>query len=180
MLAADLEGSAAELAVCFGSGNGPHGPEAYAWELSPLFSSRGLRSRTLRIASAFPTTHSSSCPKALQSRITVLEFPPQPGHTALADTPSVWVSRPAFGDETFSVAVLDDDKVGVSLGVSWHFSQFRFDLAAARIFQGRREVTTSELRQVNPTNPGQASVIGNGVYQSNFWVAGAGINWIYE
>jgi long-subunit fatty acid transport protein len=83
----------------------------------------------------------------------------------------------AFGDETFSVAQLDDDKVGIGLGASWTAGSFRFDVAASRVFQGTRVINSSELKQLNPTNPDQAVVIGNGTYESNYWVAGAGVEY---
>ena len=42
-----------------------------------------------------------------------------------------------------------------------------------------RRVTYVFNRQVNPTNPEQASIIGNGRYDSALWVGGAGVAWIY-
>lgn len=83
----------------------------------------------------------------------------------------------AFGDATFSVAQLDGDKVGLALGASYALGPMRFDLAGSHVLQGTREVTSSELRQLNPTNPEQAIVVGNGTYQSSFWVAGLGVTW---
>jgi long-subunit fatty acid transport protein len=86
----------------------------------------------------------------------------------------------AFGEETYSVAQLDDDKIGVGFGASWDAGGFRFDLAASRVFLGTREVTRSELRQINPTNPDQAIVIGNGTYEANYWVVGAGVEYRFD
>jgi hypothetical protein len=83
----------------------------------------------------------------------------------------------AFGDETFSVAQLDDDKIGLALGASYDLGPVRFDLAVSRVFQGAREVTDSELRQLNPTNPDQAIIVGNGSYESNYWLGGLGVTW---
>lgn len=86
----------------------------------------------------------------------------------------------AFGEETYSVAQLDDDKVGIGFGASWDAGGFRFDLAASRVFLGTREVTRSELRQINPTNPNQAIVIGNGSYEADYWVVGAGVEYRFD
>jgi long-subunit fatty acid transport protein len=83
----------------------------------------------------------------------------------------------SFGDETFSVAQLDDDKVGLALGVAWDVGPIRLDVAVSHVIQGTREITTSELRQLNPTNPDQTIVIGNGTYASSYWVAGLGATW---
>jgi long-chain fatty acid transport protein len=83
----------------------------------------------------------------------------------------------AFSDETFSLAVPDDEKVGLGLGVSWRVGRFRLDAGLARIFQGERVVENSELRQVNPTNQSQALVIGNGTYETGYWLGGLGFAW---
>lgn len=82
-----------------------------------------------------------------------------------------------FDDETFSVAVLDGDKLGLTLGVSFDLGPVRVDVAAARIMQGTRTVENSQITQVNPTNPTQTSIVGNGTYESGFWTAGIGASW---
>ncbi|MBI4822204.1 MAG: outer membrane protein transport protein [Deltaproteobacteria bacterium] len=84
----------------------------------------------------------------------------------------------SFGDETFSVSLLDDDKVGLGFGASWSVGPIRVDFALANVFQGTREVSNSELEQINPTNPDQAVVIGNGTYETSFFVVGLGVSWI--
>lgn len=86
----------------------------------------------------------------------------------------------SFTDETFSVAVLDGEKFGASLGASFDVGPVRIDIAAARIFQPTRTVQNSTLRQVNPTNPSQATVVGNGTYESGFWSAGLGASWAWD
>ncbi|MCK6548036.1 outer membrane protein transport protein [Myxococcota bacterium] len=83
----------------------------------------------------------------------------------------------SFPDETFSVAQLDDDKLGLALGAAFDLGPIRLDVAVSHVIQGTREITTSELRQLNPTNPDQTIVIGNGTYTSSFWVAGLGASW---
>jgi long-chain fatty acid transport protein len=83
----------------------------------------------------------------------------------------------AFGDETFSVAVMDGDKLGLTLGVSFDVGPVRVDVAAARIMQATRTVDNSEITQNNPTNPTQTETVGNGTYESGFWTAGVGASW---
>lgn len=89
----------------------------------------------------------------------------------------VFYEPSTFDDRTFSVAVLDGDKLGLTLGVSFDVGPVRIDVAAARIMQGTRTVEDSEITQVNPTNPTQTTVVGNGTYESGFWTAGAGATW---
>lgn len=89
----------------------------------------------------------------------------------------VFFESSAFPDETFSVAQLDGDKLGFALGASYQVDAFRFDAAVSYIHQLSRTVTNSELRQLNPTNPDQTEIIGNGTYDSRLWVAGVGAVW---
>ncbi len=92
----------------------------------------------------------------------------------------VFYETSGFDDETFSVAVMDADKIGVGGGLSWYWWKLRFDVAVGRIFGLTREVTNSTQRQVNPTDPSLATVVGNGTYESGFWAGGAGIAWLYD
>jgi long-subunit fatty acid transport protein len=89
----------------------------------------------------------------------------------------LWESS-AFEDDTFSLGLPDDTKVAVCLGASWSFAVFRLDVGLSRIFQGERVVSTSELRQVNPTNPAASTLIGNGTYETGYWIGGLGFAWI--
>lgn len=82
-----------------------------------------------------------------------------------------------FADETTAVSQLDGTKLGFALGASYQLGDFRFDLAASRIFQFTRDITNSSVRQLNPTNPEQAQVVGNGRYEAGYWVGGIGIAW---
>jgi long-subunit fatty acid transport protein len=83
----------------------------------------------------------------------------------------------AFSDATFSVAQLDDNKIGLAAGASYRINQFSFDIAASRVFQGTRTVTNSQLHQTNTTNPTQTDIVGNGRYESGYWIAGLGATW---
>ena len=48
------------------------------------------------------------------------------------------------------------------------------DAGASYVFQPPREITSSEIRQINPTNPDQTEIIGNGRYSGGYWVGGGG------
>jgi long-subunit fatty acid transport protein len=85
-----------------------------------------------------------------------------------------------FTDATTNVSQLDGTKLGLALGASYQLGNFRFDLAASRIFQVTRDVTNSDVRQLNPTNPEQALVVGNGRYEAGYWVGGIGIAWLLD
>lgn len=89
----------------------------------------------------------------------------------------VFYEPSSFDDATFSVAVLDGDKLGLTLGLSFDVGPVRLDAAFARIMQGTRTVVDSQVTQQNPTNPTQTSVVGNGIYESGFWTAGIGASW---
>jgi long-subunit fatty acid transport protein len=86
----------------------------------------------------------------------------------------------AFGDETFSLAQFDGNKIGFALGLSYQIWQIRIDAGASYVFQPPRNITTSEQRQINPTNPDQAEVIANGRYSGGYWVGGGGLTWLID
>lgn len=83
----------------------------------------------------------------------------------------------SFDDVTYSVAQLDSAKLGLAGGLSYRWRWFRVDAAVSYVHQLPREVTDSELRQINPTNPEQAVVVGNGRHTSHIWIAGLGLVW---
>lgn len=85
----------------------------------------------------------------------------------------------AFDDATFSVAQLDGDKLGIALGGRWQAGNFTVDIALAHVMQASRNITDSELRQLNPTNPEQTVVIGNGAYDSRLWIGGLGVGYTF-
>jgi long-chain fatty acid transport protein len=86
----------------------------------------------------------------------------------------------AFGDETFSLAQFDGNKIGFALGLSYQIWKIRIDAGASYVFQPPREITRSEVRQINPTNPNQAEVIANGRYSGGYWVGGGGLTWLID
>ncbi|MCB9650502.1 MAG: outer membrane protein transport protein [Deltaproteobacteria bacterium] len=86
----------------------------------------------------------------------------------------------AFPDATFSVAQVDSSKLGFGAGGSYQWRWFRLDAAVSYVHQFSRDVTDSRLRQVNPTNPDQAVIVGNGQYTSHIWIAGFGLAWMLD
>lgn len=69
----------------------------------------------------------------------------------------IFFETSAFPDETFSVAQVDSHKLGLGAGASYQWRWFRFDAAVGYVHQLSRDITTSRLRQVNPTNPTRRS-----------------------
>ena len=68
---------------------------------------------------------------------------------------------------------------------SWGFSKYVWLLLltglidySAGIAMERFPHRTSELRQVNPTNPAASTLIGNGTYETGYWIGGLGFAWI--
>ena len=100
--------------------------------------------------------------------------------TGLHARGGVFYETSAFGDETFSVAQVDSSKLGFAGGASYQWRWFRVDAALSYVHQFSRDVSTSRLRQVNPTNPEQAVVIGDGQYTSHIWIAGLGLAWMLD
>ncbi len=90
-------------------------------------------------------------------------------------------------DRTLSVLRIDGTKLGATLGVTMPAAPFTFDLAAGWVQMLPREVTDSEVRQVNPLHTadptpygeGSPSVVGNGRYTLSHWVVALGthVDW---
>ncbi len=76
----------------------------------------------------------------------------------------------AIPDQTVSAAWYDSHKFGLHVGLTvevWHLA---FDLGYCHLFFLPRQVSSSELRQLNPLEPQVEellSVIGNGQYESS-------------
>ncbi len=86
----------------------------------------------------------------------------------------------AFPDQTYSVAQLDGDKLGLSMGASYLLiDAVRLEFALAYIHQFGRTINNSELRQINPTNPEQTVVVGNGTHESGLFSGGLGVTWLF-
>jgi long-subunit fatty acid transport protein len=86
----------------------------------------------------------------------------------------------AFRDETHTLAQYDSTKIGTALGLSYRIWDLRFDVAASYVHSLTRNVTRSEIRQINPTNPEQAEIVGNGTYSGGYWVGGGGVTWLID
>ena len=89
--------------------------------------------------------------------------------------------RGAVPDHRYSVMALDPDKHQLSAGGSYHFGTDRqrvsIDLTTAYIAMPSKEITNSEVRQVNPSSPdGEHSlVVGNGTYEHRGFIVGLGV-----
>ncbi len=94
--------------------------------------------------------------------------------TDLTVRSGVYFETGAPPDRTASVLLVDNDKVGAGLGLTWRVGRFSFDAAAAVVRQQDRLVTNSEKTQVNPLydadagpyGEGGPNVVGDGLYQS--------------
>jgi long-chain fatty acid transport protein len=82
----------------------------------------------------------------------------------------------AIPNENLDASLIDSNKIGIGLGISYAVSKLRFDLSYGFFYYIPRDISTSQMRQLNPTNPEDAVVVGNGEYQQNAHVLGFGIS----
>ncbi len=80
----------------------------------------------------------------------------------------------AIPDETYSMFQIDSDKAAPTVGLSAFFDGWRVDAAYTHIFQVAREITTSEVSQINPTYNEGATIVANGSYTSGYDIVGLG------
>lgn len=87
--------------------------------------------------------------------------------------------RGAVPDERYSVFALDPDKHQLSSGGSWHIDNWTLDWTATFIMMPSKEITNSEVRQNNPSDPDDdhTIVVGNGTYDHFGYILGAGVNY---
>lgn len=78
----------------------------------------------------------------------------------------------AIPDETYSVFQLDSMKFAPTVGVEVAYEGFTFAAAYTHIFQVDRNITNSEVRQVNATYEDGAVIVGNGSYSSSYDIFG--------
>ncbi len=89
--------------------------------------------------------------------------------------------RGAVPDHRYSVMTLDPDKHQLSVGGSYHFGAgqrgLTLDLSTAFIVMPSKQITNSEVRQVNPSSPDgdHSIVVGNGTYDHSGFIVGLGI-----
>lgn len=82
----------------------------------------------------------------------------------------------AIPSETLSVLQVDADKIGVSLGASWHVTEaVTLDFGYTHLFFFDRTVNDSIMEQLNPTNPEGAIIVGNGSYEVSVDMLGVGL-----
>jgi long-chain fatty acid transport protein len=84
----------------------------------------------------------------------------------------------AVPDHTLSVAWVDSNKVGLSLGLSVEFWKMGLDLAYSHVFFLPRKINDSEVTQINPIRPEEpelAAIVGNGTYRSSLDVIAASL-----
>ncbi|WP_168210610.1 OmpP1/FadL family transporter [Persicimonas caeni] len=88
----------------------------------------------------------------------------------------------AVPDEYYSVFSPDSDKHTVAAGMSWAFDGWQLDAGTAYYFFSDRNIDTSNMRQINPTDAENelATVVGNGEYSSRYFVFGMGVNYMFE
>lgn len=85
--------------------------------------------------------------------------------------------RSAVPDSRYSVFALDPDKHQVSLGASYDFGAVITDVTGAAIVMPSRQITTSEVRQINPSDPDDERTlrVANGSYDHFGYIFGVGI-----
>ncbi len=83
--------------------------------------------------------------------------------------------RGAVPDEYYNVFALDPDKHQLSIGGSYDFGTITADATAAAIIMPSKQITNSEVRQHNPSDGGDHSiVVGNGTYDHFGYIVGLG------
>ena len=82
-------------------------------------------------------------------------------------------------DEFYSVFAPDADKHVFSGGFSYEWSDFTLDVSAAYYALNNKQITNSQMRQINPidTEDELATVIGNGGYKTSNLIVGTGITY---
>ena len=88
---------------------------------------------------------------------------------------ALW-EQSAVPAQTLSVLQIDVDKIGLSLGLTWHATEhLSFDLAYTHLMSQDIRVNESLVRQVNPTNADNTIIVGNGYYKSNIQLVSLGL-----
>jgi long-subunit fatty acid transport protein len=88
---------------------------------------------------------------------------------------------PTIPDERYSVFLPDGHKHLFTAGGSYDFGALDLDLGLAFLHIPTREITNSEVRQINPadTDDELATVVGNGTYRQHFWMIGIGAEYVF-
>lgn len=87
--------------------------------------------------------------------------------------------RGAVPDSQYSVFALDPDKHQLSLGLSQRFQSLTLHLTGSAILMPSKQITTSEVRQINPSddNGELGIIVANGTYDHFGYMAGIGLNY---
>ncbi len=83
----------------------------------------------------------------------------------------------AIPDEYYTVFLIDNDKHQFALGATYKLNDsFSIDAGLSYFFMPDRNVTTSQWRQINPTDADAkiTSIVGNGEYKQSYFVSGIG------
>lgn len=84
-------------------------------------------------------------------------------------------------DEYYSVFLPESDKYHLAAGLTWGFSDWELDVGVAYYLYGDKNISNSEVRQINPTDTDQklATIVGNGEYSASYLVVGLGVNYAF-
>jgi len=85
----------------------------------------------------------------------------------------------ATPDERYSTFQADSDKVAPTIGVSAEFGDFRLDAAYSFMFMLPRDISNSEVEQINPAYEDGAVIVGNGSYEHFVNMFGVGIGYTF-
>lgn len=88
----------------------------------------------------------------------------------------------AIPDGYYNVFAPDSDKHTLAAGMTWAFDGWELDASTAYYLFSDRQISTSNVRQINPTDADNelATVVGNGEYSSRYVVLGLGVNYRFE
>jgi long-chain fatty acid transport protein len=88
----------------------------------------------------------------------------------------IFGEQSAIPTKTLSVLQVDTDKIGLSIGATWHATQsLSVDFAYSHLFYQEITVGDSVVRQINPTDANNTIVVGNGTYKMSIKLVGLGI-----
>ena len=85
----------------------------------------------------------------------------------------------AIPDEYYSPFLAEGDKHVLTLGATYGGEAWSVDASFAYYYIGDRNITNSQVRQINPTDPdGEYTlVVGNGQYSQRYLIFGTGFNY---
>ena len=88
----------------------------------------------------------------------------------------------AFDDADLSVALYDTNKVQVGTGASLWFldGRLRVDASTAYIAFQNKDITNSQVTQVNVLDPEGGGIVGNGQYRTNGWILSTQLQWAFK